>query len=124
MLRAFIVMNWIAKAVHKKTADEQTYALLKDKVAASKDFSKDEIIARMMLPFLTETIRCLEDKIVATAQEADMAMIYGLGFPPFRGGPMRYIDQSGAANILASCEQYAPSGRTLPGTRTTQTNGG
>jgi 3-hydroxyacyl-CoA dehydrogenase/enoyl-CoA hydratase/3-hydroxybutyryl-CoA epimerase/enoyl-CoA isomerase len=51
-------------------------------------------------------VRCLEDNIVATASEADMAMIMGVGFPPFRGGPCRYIDQTGVAEYVALCDKY------------------
>ena len=64
----------------------------------------------MMIPMCTETIRCLEDGIVDTAAEADMAMVYGIGFPVFRGGPLRYVDTIGAKNFLALCEQYAHLG--------------
>ncbi len=90
----------------KKTPDEETYKLLKGKVEPQKEFDKQDITLRMMLPFITETIRCLEDNIVATAQEADMAMIYGLGFPPFRGGPLKHVDEVGAAKVVALCEKY------------------
>ncbi len=65
----------------------------------------------MMLAFCNETVRCLEDNIVSTAGEADMAMIMGVGFPPFRGGPCRYIDQIGVANYLALCEKHAHLGK-------------
>ena len=53
-----------------------------------------------MLAFCNETVRCLEDNIVSTPSEADMAMIMGVGFPPFNGGPCRYIDQMGLDNYF------------------------
>src|SRR5690606_40115935 len=65
-----------------------------DVCSSDLDFSSDEIIARVMVPMINETIRCLEEGIVASAAEADMGLIYGLGFPPFRGGPLRYADRS------------------------------
>lgn len=43
----------------------------------------------------TELARCLEEGIVASAVEADMALIYGVGFPPFRGGLFRWLDEMG-----------------------------
>jgi len=96
----------------QKTADEATYELLKATTDGdTQTFEDQAIIDRMMLAFCNETVRCLEDNIVATPAEADMAMIMGVGFPPFRGGPCRYIDQLGLDNYLALCEQYAHLGK-------------
>ena len=67
-------------------------------------------IARMMIPMCTETVRCLEDNIVGSPAEADMAMIYGIGFPPFRGGPLRYIDSIGTKAFAELCDKYAHLG--------------
>lgn len=100
------------KGKPKKVVDEATYGLLAQIQDADKqEFSDDVIIERMMIAFCNETVRCLEDDIVATAGEADMAMIMGVGFPPFRGGPCRYIDQVGVANYLALCEKHAHLGK-------------
>jgi 3-hydroxyacyl-CoA dehydrogenase/enoyl-CoA hydratase/3-hydroxybutyryl-CoA epimerase/enoyl-CoA isomerase len=40
-----------------------------------------------------------------------MALIYGIGFPPFRGGACRYVDQTGAASFVSLCDQYASLGK-------------
>ena len=96
----------------KKVADEATYELLKTTTDSDKQtFDDQAIIDRTMLAFCNETVRCLEDNIVSTPSEADMAMIMGVGFPPFRGGPCRYIDQMGLDNYLALCEKYAYLGK-------------
>ena len=96
----------------KKVADEATYELLKATTDSEKQtFDDQAIIDRTMLAFCNETVRCLEDNIVSTPSEADMAMIMGVGFPPFRGGPCRYIDQMGLDNYLALCEKYAHLGK-------------
>jgi 3-hydroxyacyl-CoA dehydrogenase/enoyl-CoA hydratase/3-hydroxybutyryl-CoA epimerase/enoyl-CoA isomerase len=96
----------------KKVADEATYELLKATTDSDKQTFEDQaIIDRTMLAFCNETVRCLEDNIVSTPSEADMAMIMGVGFPPFRGGPCRYIDQMGLGNYLALCEKYAYLGK-------------
>ena len=96
----------------KKVADEATYELLKTTTDSDKQTFEDQaIIDRTMLAFCNETVRCLEDNIVSTPSEADMAMIMGVGFPPFRGGPCRYIDQMGLDNYLALCEKYAHLGK-------------
>ena len=96
----------------KKVADEATYELLETTTDSDKQTFEDQaIIDRTMLAFCNETVRCLEDNIVSTPSEADMAMIMGVGFPPFRGGPCRYIDQMGLDNYLALCEKYAYLGK-------------
>ena len=95
-----------------KTVDPTAYDVIAPTVTAEKrQFDDQEIIDRMMLALCNETVRCLEDKIVATPAEADMAMIMGIGFPPFRGGPCRYIDQIGEAEYVALCNKYAHLGK-------------
>lgn len=95
-----------------KVADPTAYDVIAPTVTGEKrEFDPQEIIDRMMLALCNETVRCLEDKIVATPAEADMAMIMGIGFPPFRGGPCRYIDQIGVAEYVALCDKYAHLGK-------------
>ena len=100
------------KGKKAKTIDPTAYELVASMATTEKhEFDAQEIIDRMMLALCNETVRCLEDKIVATASEADMAMIMGIGFPPFRGGPCRYIDQTGVAEYVALCDKYAHLGK-------------
>lgn len=95
------------KGKPKKVSDEQAIELVKSLVADAREFSDEEIIARMMLPLCLETVRCLEDGIVGSAAEADMALIYGIGFPPFRGGALRYIDAMGLPEFVALADDLA-----------------
>jgi 3-hydroxyacyl-CoA dehydrogenase/enoyl-CoA hydratase/3-hydroxybutyryl-CoA epimerase/enoyl-CoA isomerase len=95
----------------KKTVDATTYELIAPVTAARREFAPEEIVARCMIPMVNEIARCLEEKIVSTPFEADMALIYGIGFPPFRGGACRYVDQTGAANFVAMCDKYASLGK-------------
>ena len=60
---------------------------------------------------IIETARCFEDKIVDTVNEADMGLIMGIGFPPFRGGAFRYADQVGLAKICEMADKYAHLGK-------------
>lgn len=76
----------------------------------SKQYEDQEIVERMMLPLVFEVARCLDEGIVATAEEADMALLYGIGFPPFRGGALKYADEIGLANIVAMAEKYQSLG--------------
>jgi len=98
------------KGKPKKVVDPQSYELLKPIVSETRELSDEDIINYMMIPLCLETVRCLEDKIVETAAEADMGLIYGIGFPPFRGGALRYIDSIGVAEFVALADKYADLG--------------
>ncbi len=60
---------------------------------------------RMVLPMVNEAARCLEEKVARSAAEVDLALIFGTGFPPFRGGLCRWADQQGLAQIVATLER-------------------
>lgn len=95
----------------QKVATDESYALLAPHVAAKAAFSEADIVARMMVPMATELARCLEEGIVASPAEADMALVYGLGFPPFRGGVFKWIDDMGItafADMLAPLQNLGP----------------
>ncbi|WP_405633448.1 fatty acid oxidation complex subunit alpha FadB [Pseudoalteromonas sp. Ld20] len=94
----------------KKAQDPQAVELLSSITDAPKEFDKQEIIDRCMVPMINEVLLCLQENIVASPQEADMALIYGIGFPPFRGGAFRYLDQTGLANFVATADKYAHLG--------------
>ena len=93
-----------------KTPSTESIALLQKACAEPKAFDKDEIIARTMIPMINEVVRCIEEGIVASAEEADMGLIYGLGFPPFRGGPIRYLETIGIAKFVEMADSYAHLG--------------
>ncbi|MBB1310661.1 fatty acid oxidation complex subunit alpha FadB [Pseudoalteromonas sp. SR41-8] len=94
----------------KKAQDPQAVELLSAITDVPKEFDKQEIIDRCMIPMINEVLLCLQENIVASPQEADMALIYGIGFPPFRGGAFRYLDQTGLANFVATADKYAHLG--------------
>ena len=98
------------KGKPQKIATDESYALLAPHCAERKEFDDEEIIARMMIPMATEMARCLEEGIVESVAEADMALIYGLGFPPFRGGVFRWIDSIGTEAMLAMAAKYEALG--------------
>ncbi len=98
------------KGKPKKLVDEEVPALLAEVVSESRDFTDEEIIERMMIPLCIETVRCLEDGIVDSAAEADMGLIYGIGFPPFRGGALHYLDQIGLDKFCEMAKKYEALG--------------
>ena len=108
--KGFYVYETDKKGKPKKVVDETTYELIKPVVADAKDFETDEIIARCMIPLCIEIARCLEEGIVDTPAEADMGLIFGIGFPPFRGGACRYMDTVGMAEFVALCDKFADLG--------------
>ena len=94
----------------KKVVDESIKDVLAPIVYENLELTDEDIINWMMIPLCLETVRCLEDGIVETAAEADMGLIYGIGFPPFRGGALRYIDSIGVAEFVALADKYADLG--------------
>lgn len=72
-----------------------------------REISNEEIRDRLVLSILNESALCLQEGLVANAGEIDMSMIMGTGFPPFRGGPLRLIDQQGVQFIVNQLEYYA-----------------
>jgi 3-hydroxyacyl-CoA dehydrogenase/enoyl-CoA hydratase/3-hydroxybutyryl-CoA epimerase/enoyl-CoA isomerase len=93
-----------------KVADPAIAEVLAPIVHEQREVSDDDIINWMMIPLCLESVRCLEDGIVETAAEADMGLVYGIGFPPFRGGALRYIDSLGVAEFVALADRYAELG--------------
>lgn len=94
----------------QKVADPGVDALLQNVCQPRRVFSDEVIIHRMMIPMMNEVVRCLEEKIIASPAEADMALVYGLGFPPFRGGVLRYLDTLGNSNVVDQAKRYRALG--------------
>ena len=95
-----------------KKADPKSYELIASvQPNGQKEFSEEEIIDRLMLPMIIETVRCLDEGIVETPTEADMGLILGIGFPPFRGGALKYADTVGMKTILEKAAKYTALGK-------------
>ena len=90
----------------RKEPDPSVYALLGLHPKVS-DPDPGRIADRMVLPMVNEAARCLEEEVVRSAAELDLAMIFGTGFPPFRGGLARWADQEGLGQIVATLERLA-----------------
>lgn len=98
------------KGKPKKTFSDEILPLLTPVCAQPNTFDDETIMQRMMIPMINEVARCLEENIIASAQEADMALVYGLGFPPFRGGVFRYLDSIGLKNYVDMAQSYQELG--------------
>jgi 3-hydroxyacyl-CoA dehydrogenase/enoyl-CoA hydratase/3-hydroxybutyryl-CoA epimerase len=88
----------------RKGVDESVYDALGIKPDGSME--DREIAERCVLQMLNEAARCLAEGILRSARDGDIGAVFGLGFPPFRGGPFRFIDALGAAEVVARLEHY------------------
>src|SRR5210317_2030815 len=91
----------------KKIFDEEVPALLAPVIDGNETLSDEEIVDSMMIPMCLEAVRCFEDGIAASATDVDLALIYGVGFPPFRGGALHYVDDVGIDNFVARADELA-----------------
>ena len=89
-----------------KAVDPEVIAMLESLYGAAKQLEADEIIDRLMVAMAMEMIHCLEEGVVASPAEADMALIYGVGFPPFHGGICRWMDEIGLQEICDRGDRY------------------
>lgn len=94
----------------KKSVDPTAVEVLASVAKQQIEVSDEEIIARMMVPLCTESARCLEDNIVASPAEVDMGLVYGIGFPPFRGGALQYMDDMGLAAFVELADKLSAYG--------------
>ena len=74
---------------------------------ARRPLSREGLAERMVLAMINEAARCVEEEIVADAGMLDLAMVFGAGFPPFRGGPLRYADSLGVDQVAEMLSRLA-----------------
>jgi 3-hydroxyacyl-CoA dehydrogenase/enoyl-CoA hydratase/3-hydroxybutyryl-CoA epimerase len=84
--------------------DASVYATLG--ITPNAKIAMEEIQMRCVLAFVNEALRCLGEGILRSARDGDVGAVFGLGFPPFRGGPFRYVDAVGPGEILRRTERY------------------
>lgn len=72
-----------------------------------KEFATEAIQHRMGMMMVNEALHCLQDGILESPTDGDVGAIFGLGFPPFTGGPFRYIDREGADKVVAIMDDLA-----------------
>lgn len=72
-----------------------------------KKMTETELQLRLFLPMINEAAAILKDGIVQTAADVDLGLIFGIGFPPFRGGLLRYADSEGLDKILAALKNFS-----------------
>ncbi|MCL9774534.1 fatty acid oxidation complex subunit alpha FadJ [Vibrio methylphosphonaticus] len=89
----------------KKSVDTSVYRVLGLKPEAK--LSENEIALRCVLPMLNEAVRCLDEGIIESPRDGDIGAIFGIGFPPFLGGPFRYMDALGITKVVEMMNEHA-----------------
>jgi 3-hydroxyacyl-CoA dehydrogenase/enoyl-CoA hydratase/carnithine racemase len=88
------------KKAARPQPDPELPAFLAPFVREKKEYSNEQLQRRLFLPMLLEATRILEEGLVRDVRDIDLGVIFGVGFPPFRGGLMFWADEVGAATLL------------------------
>ncbi|KAB2922317.1 MAG: fatty acid oxidation complex subunit alpha FadJ, partial [Candidatus Contendobacter sp.] len=88
----------------EKPVDKTVYGILG--VSGDKTVDAKEIVERCVLMMLNEAALCWDEGVIRSLRDGDIGAVFGIGFPPFLGGPFRYADSLGIAELVAKLEQY------------------
>jgi len=89
-------------------ADDEVYRLLGVEPEEGA-VPPPRIVDRCVLAMVNEAVRCLDEGIVRSVRDAEVGAVFGLGFPPFLGGPLRFVDRRGADDVVADLESLTAS---------------
>lgn len=104
----------------KAEADPAAEAILSQYVKTDRKLSPEQITLRLFLPMLLEATRALEEQVVADPRDVDLGLIYGLGFPAFKGGLLFWADSVGSAKLLELVQSLAGTSKSLAPTKLLQ----
>ena len=91
----------------RAAASNRAYEILGVEPAKASPVPAAEIESRLVLSMVNEAALCLSEGVVSAPSKLDLAMIFGTGFPPFRGGLLRYADALGPARVVSALEDLA-----------------
>lgn len=90
----------------KKQPDGAIYSL-PGMDSRSSQLTPSDIANRSVMLMLNEAARCFDEGIIRSARDGDIGAVFGIGFPPFLGGPFHYMDTLGAGEVVASLQRLA-----------------
>ncbi|KNC83431.1 hypothetical protein, variant [Sphaeroforma arctica JP610] len=91
----------------KKSINEDAIALFKRHGAAIQRTTEDaDLPLRMACRMANEAVMCLQEGVLAKASDGDVGAVFGLGFPPAKGGPFRWLDTYGAQNVVDHLDRF------------------
>lgn len=89
----------------KKQVDPAIYRLIG--AQGQSRLSTQQIAERCVMLMLNEAARCFDEQVIRSARDGDIGAVFGIGFPPFLGGPFRYMDSLGAGEVVAVLQRLA-----------------
>lgn len=108
----YVHLSFAPRATPKLSSD---LARLAPPTSKHEEFLNDEeILDRMILPMLAEAYRCLEEDVVESRDALDLATVFGMGFPPFRGGLLRWAATLGPDELVRRMNHCASAIATAP----------
>lgn len=98
------------KGQERGEPDPKVMEIIAPYMRPPRKLTPEQITTRLFLPMLLEATRVLEEKLVRDPRDVDLALIYGIGFPPFKGGLLFWADTIGLAKIVEMLEPLEPLG--------------
>jgi len=89
----------------KRQVDPSVYGLIS--VTGQAKLSAVQCAERCVMMMLNEAARCFGEQAIKNARDGDIGAVFGIGFPPFLGGPFRYMDTLGASEVVAILQRLA-----------------
>jgi 3-hydroxyacyl-CoA dehydrogenase/enoyl-CoA hydratase/3-hydroxybutyryl-CoA epimerase len=89
----------------KRGVDEAAYEIIE--AEADSTVPREDVTRRLVYAMLNEAARAVDEGVVRSPRDGDIGAIFGIGFPPFRGGPLRYLDDLGEDNAVRTLEDLA-----------------
>jgi 3-hydroxyacyl-CoA dehydrogenase/enoyl-CoA hydratase/3-hydroxybutyryl-CoA epimerase len=89
----------------RREVDETIYEIIE--AAASSKVPREDVTRRLVFAMLNEAARALDEGVVRSPRDGDIGAVFGIGFAPFRGGPLRYLDDTGAKQAVETLSELS-----------------
>ncbi|WP_342607311.1 fatty acid oxidation complex subunit alpha FadJ [Vibrio tritonius] len=96
---------YVYRQGERKEVDRKVYRMFG--LSSETHLTPKTISLRCLLPMLNEAARCLDEQVIASARDGDVGAIFGIGFPPFLGGPFSYMDRIGLPKVIDIMNRYS-----------------